>query len=348
MTSLVTGSSGLLGGCLVERLRQRGESLRLFDLEPPEYEVGDAEFVRGDASDEAVLVEAAEGCDVVYHLAAAQRMKPQFASWTESDIFDRNLAAARNALTAAERQSVRKVVFTSSSGIYGVPRSVPCKEDHPTVPLGEYGRSKLLAEKFYREAADRGQDVTVLRPMSLFGPRMSGIFVMLFEWIRRGQPVFMLGSGQNRVQASSAFDVADACIRASERPSASGGFYNIASDPQSVPTVREEVEALVAHAGTGSRIVPIPAVALRSVAKTLNLVGLSPIVPEHYILADQNFVLDIAAARDALDWEPQYDNKSMMIDAYDSYLTAGEAFRPAPHPALRMLDAFTSLIPRRR
>jgi nucleoside-diphosphate-sugar epimerase len=348
MHSLVTGSSGLLGGCLVERLRARGASVRLMDLEAPRYAQGDAELVIADASDETAVVEAARGCDVIYHLAAAQRMKPQFSGWSEEQIFRRNLAAARHVLTAAERGGVRKVVFTSSSGIYGVPRTLPCAEDHPPAPLGEYGRSKLEAERLCREAIDRGLDVTVLRPMSLFGPGMSGIFVMLFEWIRKGQPVFMLGDGRNRVQASSAWDVADACLRAAGSPSARGGFFNVASDPDTVPTVRQEVEALVAHAGTGSRIVPIPASLLRSAARTLGLFGLSPIVREHYVLADRDFILDIRAAKQALGWEPRYDNERMLTEAYDWYVTADASYRPASHPVLRVLDAVTSLRPHAR
>lgn len=345
MRSLVTGSSGLLGGCLVERLRQRGDSLRLLDLEPPHYELGDAEFLAADASDEAAVLEAARGCDVIHHLAAAQRMKPQFSGWREEQIFDRNLAATRNVLAAAERLGVGKVVFTSSSGVYGVPRSVPCSEDHPLAPLGEYGRSKVEGERLCRAAAGRGLDVTVLRPMSLFGPRMSGIFVMLFEWVRRGQPVFVLGDGRNRVQASSAWDVADACLRAVD---ARGGFYNVAADPEGVPSVRDELEALVAHADTGSPIVPLPASLLRPAARVLDLFGLSPIVREHYVLADRDFILDIRAARDALGWEPRYGNERMLIEAYDAYVAAGEAYRPAPHPVLKLLDVLTALRPRRR
>jgi nucleoside-diphosphate-sugar epimerase len=236
---------------------------------------------------------------------------------------------------------VRKVVFTSSSGVYGLPQKLPVDEDHPTRPLGAYGFSKLEAEALCREAVERGLDVTILRPMSLFGPRMSGIFVILFEWIRRGRPVFMLGSGANRVQASSAWDVADACIAAADSPRSKGGVFNVAADPPGVPTVLEEVRALIEHAGTGSRVVRIPALLLRNAARALNLVRLSPIVPEHYILADKNFMTDIQAAKDVLAWEPQYDNTRMLIEAYDWYLGAGPAYRPVSHPILRLLDWIT-------
>ena len=174
MLSLVTGSSGLLGGCLVSRLEQRGAQLRLLDLEPPTDDhpaaAGRHEFIRDDMSDEERIAEAVRGCDVVYHLAAAQRMKPQFAAWSEDEIYRRNLDGLRFILRTAEREGVLKVVFTSSSGVYGVPERVPVDEQHPTRPLGAYGFSKLEAEALCHAAVERGLDVTILRPMSLFGP----------------------------------------------------------------------------------------------------------------------------------------------------------------------------------
>jgi nucleoside-diphosphate-sugar epimerase len=336
--SLVTGSSGLLGKCLVERLESHGDELSLLDLEPPPPGCPHA-FHRADSCDEAALLEAGKGVEVIYHLAAAQRMKPQFASWSEQEIFDRNLDAVRKVLAVAASSGTRKVVFVSSSGVYGEPRRVPVGEDHPVEPLGEYGRSKLLAEELCLEAIEQGVDVTMFRPMSLFGPGMTGIFVMLYEWVRTGAPVFMLGSGRNRVQAVSAWDVADACLLAASSERTARPILNLGAAPEGVPTVEDMVRALIAHAGTGSPLVKIPAGLLRGAARALHGVGLSPIVPEHYILADSNFVLDISAAREGLGWTPRYGNIEMMCDAYDSYIAEGEDARPAPHPILRLLDA---------
>jgi nucleoside-diphosphate-sugar epimerase len=337
--SLITGSSGLLGKCLVERLDERGNDLSLLDLEPA-VPASKHPFHRADACDESALREASQGCEVIYHLAAAQRMKPQFKSWSEEEIFERNLDSVRKVLSvAASSPDVRKVVFVSSSGIYGKPQAALCDEDHVAEPLGEYGRSKLLAEEACLQAIRDGLDVTMFRPMSLFGPGMTGIFVMLYEWVRTGAPVFVLGAGRNRVQAVSAWDVADACVIAGTRPELGPGIMNLGADPNSVPTVEEMVRGLVSHAGTGSPVIKIPASLLRTAAKALHTIGLSPIVPEHYILADTNFILDISRARESLGWEPRFDNVQMMCDAYDSYVAAGEEARPAPHPLLKLLDA---------
>jgi len=340
MKCLVTGSSGLLGHCLVERLEDRGDSLQLVDITEPEGpgHRGDHPLSLRDISAPGALDELAGGVDVIYHLAAAQRMKPQF-QWSEERIYQSNLDAVRNVLAVAERCGVAKVVHVSSSGIYGIPRTLPVGEDHPQEPLGSYGESKIAAEALCAQAVERGLDVTALRPMTLFGPRMTGVFAILFEWVRRGKPVFLLGSGRNRVQGASSWDVADACIAAALSPHSRGAMVNIGAEPDGVPTVREWTERLIEHAGTGSHVICVPAALLRNTARVLDVFGASPIVPEHYKLADSDFVLDIRAARQALGWEPKYDNARMLADAYDWYRSLGDQARPPQHPVVRMLNA---------
>jgi nucleoside-diphosphate-sugar epimerase len=340
--ALLTGSSGLLGHCLVTRLRRAGTPLRLLDVVPPPPELAAAgDDVRvTDLRDARAVADACRDIDVVYHLAAGQRMKPQFAGQSEPEIFEMNVAAVRHVLEGARAAGVRKVVHISSSGVYGVPRTVPVREhEHPQVPLGAYGRSKIVAEELCRAALDRGLDVTMLRPMSLFGAGMTGVFVLLFDWVRLGKNVYLLGAGRNRVQMVSAWDVADACVLAAQRPESRGAVLNLGA--LEVPTVRAQVEALIRHAGSRSRIVPIPAALLRNAARALNLVGLSPIVPEHYLLADATFILDVSEAQRVLGWSPQYTNVSLLCEAYDWFCrhSATEALQYGI--VLRVLNALS-------
>lgn len=350
MEVLVTGASGVLGHSLVPRLARRGDRLRLFDVvpTPPDLARGIAEAgathasIAADMRDPAALGRAADGVEAIYHLAAGQRMKPQFANFSEEEIFAMNLDGVRNVLDVARSRRVRKVVFISSSAVYGVPRSVPVDEDrHPKRPIGAYGRSKLEAEGLCERAVGDGLDVTWLRPMSLFGDGMTGVFVLLFDWVRRGRKVFLLGAGQNRVQMVSADDVARAAIAAATSPGTAGLVVNVGSDPAGVPTVRAQVEALIRHAGSASRVVPIPAALLRNAARVLDVFGLSPIVPEHYQLADADFVLDISRARERLGWEPSGDNVAITCEAYDWYCRNWQSVAPKPNPALRLLEALT-------
>jgi nucleoside-diphosphate-sugar epimerase len=337
---LVTGSSGLLGRCLVERLRARGSRLRLLDVvPPPEPPPADAEFVRADMRDAAATAAACRGVEVVYHTAAGQRMKPQFAAMSERELFAMNVAALDNVLAGALAHGVRKLVHLSSSGVYGIPRTIPVTEEHPQRPLGAYGRSKIAAEERCGAALAQGLDVTMLRPMSLFGPGMTGVFMLLFDWVRQGKNVYLLGAGQNRVQMASAWDVADACLLAAERPASRGAVLNLGAEE--VPTVRAQVEGLIAHAGTGSRVVPLPAQPLRTAARLLHPLGLSPIVPEHYLLADTAFVLDVARAKEVLGWRPRYSNLQMTVEAYDWYRVHWRSHQPAPSLALRLLNALS-------
>ena len=341
MTDLVTGSSGLLGRELVARLRRAGRRVRLFDVVPPPAELlGDGlEPAVADMRDAGAVRAAARGVEVIHHLAAGQRMKPQFAGLREDQIRAMNVAGVANVLAAARAEGVRKVVFVSSSGVYGIPTTVPVGEDHPLCPLGAYGRSKIEAERLCLAYAAGGGDVTILRPMSLFGAHMTGVFVLLFDWVRRGKNVYLLGRGENRVQMVNADDVAEACLLAAATPAARGLVLNLGADR--VPRVRAQVEALIRHAGSRSRVVPVPAALVRNAARTLGLLGLSPIVPEHYLLADATFVLDTTRARTVLGWTPRLDNVALTCAAYDWYAThAGEA-APRRSAVLALLDAFS-------
>jgi nucleoside-diphosphate-sugar epimerase len=306
---------------------------------PPPPELPGLDAVQADMRDADALREAARGCDVVYHCAAGQRMKPQFAGLSEDEIRTMNVAGTANAIAAAEAAGARKLVFISSSGVYGIPQTDPVREDHPQRPLGAYGRSKIEAEALCRAHVDRGGDATVLRPMSLFGPHMSGVFLLLFDWVRRGKNVWLLGHGRNRIQMVHADDVADAAVRAAATPAARGAVLNLGSDV--VTTVRGQVEQLIAHARSGSRIVPVPAGLLRNAARALSVVGLSPIVPEHYLLADATFVLDASQARTLLGWTPRYDNVALMTDAYDWYVAHAAEVAPRRGPILALLDAIS-------
>jgi nucleoside-diphosphate-sugar epimerase len=157
--------------------------------------------------------------------------------------------------------------------------------------------------------------------------------------VHRGKNVWLLGRGTNRVQMVSAADVAAACVLAARTPAARGAVLNLGAEVHT--TVREQVEALVRHAGSRSRIVPLPAGLVRTGARALGLAGLSPIVPEHYLLADATFVLDTARARAVLGWRPQLDNVALMAAAYDWYVEHHEEVRPRRTPVLALLDALS-------
>ena len=252
-TVLVTGGSGYFGTVVASQAMARGDRVRIFDLNHPTTpdgpSIGDLEFVAGDVRDRSAVRAACEGADVVLHNVA------QVPLARDRALFDSvNVVGTANVLVGARDAGVAKVVHTSSSAVFGIPESNPVREDSPCRPLEAYGRAKLRAEQLCHEAAAAGLDVTIVRPRTILGHGRLGIFAVLFEFIAEGAPVYVLGRGDNRYQLVHANDLADACLRAGDRPGPT--TYNVGAGE--FGTMRETIQALVEHAGTGSVIRSLP------------------------------------------------------------------------------------------
>ena len=314
--ALVTGGSGYFGCLLRDRLRARGETVRVLDLLDAEDRPPEVEFVRADIRDAAAVRAACVDVDVVYHNVA------QVPLAKDRRLFDSvNVGGTEVLLEAARAAGVRKVVHTSSSAVFGVPARNPVDEDVAPTPAEAYGRAKLAAEQRVRDAVAHGSDVTIIRPRTILGHGRLGIFQILFDWVEHGHGVPVLGRGDNVYQFVHADDLADACIRAAGRP----GFaiYHVGTDR--FCTMRETLEALCAHAGTESRVVSIPKRLAVAAMKTTSALGLSPLGPYHWLMYGESLYFDGRRARTDLDWQPRWSNAEMICDSYDWYLRNKEA-----------------------
>jgi nucleoside-diphosphate-sugar epimerase len=233
-----------------------------------------------------------------------------------------NVAGTRNVLQAALESRVRKVLNVSTSAVYGIPRSVPIDEQTPLTPLGEYGFAKYAAEQLCRAFRDQHDlDVSIVRPRTLVGAGRLGIFGILFDWIRRGKRVYVIGDGDNLFQMLSARDMAEACCLMTTRPCRNEDFNLGAKE---FGTVSQDLEALIAHAGTRARVQPVNALLVRTVLGTLDKLRLSPLVDWHYKTPHKPFYFDIAKAQNLLGWTPRDSNVDMFRDTYDWYLANRE------------------------
>jgi len=331
-TVLVTGGSGYFGSILASMALDRGDSVRVFDLNPP----GDwsrsapastdgpdsgadpgrpgraqVEFVQGDVRDLDTLRAACDGVDVVLHNVA------QVPLAKDKDLFwSVNVTGTANVLLAARDAGVAKVVSTSSSAIFGIPESNPVTEETPGRPLEAYGRAKLQAEFLCRDAADAGLDVTVVRPRTILGHGRLGIIAVLFEFVAEGAPVYVLGSGDNRYQFVHANDLADAVLRAGDREKPA--VYNIGATE--FGTMRETLQAVVDHAGTGSQVRSLPAGPARVGMKGLATIGLAPFAPYHWLLYSESLWFDTTRAQEDLGWQPKHSNTSALVESYEWFL----------------------------
>ncbi|MBI5863038.1 MAG: NAD-dependent epimerase/dehydratase family protein, partial [Planctomycetes bacterium] len=152
----------------------------------------------------------------------------------------------------------------------------------------------------------------------IIGPGRLGVLKRLFDCVKSGKRVPMIGDGGNRYQMVAVADVADACVCAIERR-ASGVFNLGSADP---PCVRNLLGDLCRRAGSGGRPMPTPAWAVTAALWGLHSVRLSPLVPEQFRIAPVDYVLDIAAAREELGWTPKFGDMEMLWQAYQTYCGA--------------------------
>jgi nucleoside-diphosphate-sugar epimerase len=231
---LITGASGFIGGRLAERLsRQEGLAVtgtgRRFSDVTTLREAG-VDIVTGDLRDDAALGRLCAGHEVVFHVAA----------WMGRDRDERaahaiNVDATRKLAEQAAAAGVRRLVLVSSVAAYGVQAQDSIDE---TAALDvkqrdPYGRTKALGELAAQEVAARtGLELSIVRPVIVYGPRASAWTVGMVKWVKRGVPV-LFGDGSGHCYAVFVDDVVDMLRLCADHPRARGQAFNVSDAPVS-------------------------------------------------------------------------------------------------------------------
>lgn len=333
---LVTGGAGFLGSHLVKALIKNAP-VRVLDTKfPAELNIDRVTSIQGNIKNYEVVDAALKSVDVIFHLASLLPPGGR-GGYSMEEMHETNVFGTRNVLEAALKNNVRKVVYISSSSVYGIPTGETFSEDSSKNPLGEYGKSKLEGESFCGEYQSKGLDVTVLRPMSILGPRVSGIMLVLFDWIKNDRKIYTIGKGINRIQMVSVHDVVDACLLAAQIKSKCLEVFNIGSE--NIPTVREQIETVIKFANSSSKTVPLSPKFAKIALRSLRFIGFNVMDPEVYLMANQNHILQIDRAKNVLGWKPRFNNSEAMIEAYDWY--AHSNTHPNPSIMLKLLYYFS-------
>ena len=310
----ISGGAGFLGLHLARRLVADGHDVRILDLVPLDDGLlgGRVEELAGDIRVAADARRLVGGTEVLVHAAAALPIQS-----SREAIRSVNVQGTAEVLTAALEAGVRRVVLISSTAVYGVPEKHPILEDDPLVGVGWYGESKIDAERLCADLARRGLETVVVRPKTFIGPERLGVFEILFDWIREGRRIPILGSGANRYQLLAVEDLVDAVVRCFDAPVA-GEALNVGAGE--FGTVNEDLEALCAHAGSGSRLRSVPVKPTEMALRALELAHLSPLAEWHYKTAYRDSFVSIDKARRLLGWEPRLSNAETLCATYDWYL----------------------------
>jgi dihydroflavonol-4-reductase len=256
MRCFVTGATGFLGSHVARRLLKHGADLRLLVRPTSRTDNIDdlpADHVVGDLRDEGSLKRGMEGCEYVFHVAADYRL------WAVNgqELYDSNVNGTSNVLQAARQSNVRRVVYTSSVATMGFGNNGRTTDENTPVSLanmiGDYKRSKFMAEQKMIEAARGGQDVVIVNPTTPIGerdikPTPTGRIVV--DFLKRKFPAYV-DTGLNLVDV---IDCADGHLLAMER-AAPGQRYILGGENL---TLKQILDKLAAITGLPSPNIRLP------------------------------------------------------------------------------------------
>lgn len=257
MKILVTGGAGFIGSHLAEEFVADGHNVvaldSMFDnysinikrrnIKEADNERGNYEFVEGDIRDEELIERYVNWADVVYHQAARVGVRDSVNQpRTYNDV---NVCGTLNVLEAARKTEIERLVFASSSSVYGKPQYLPYDEDHQTTPVSPYGISKLAAEQYVRMYHDiYGLPTVALRYFTVYGPRMRPNMA-ISNFVSRcfnGQSPIIYGDGSQTRDFTFVKDILAANRSLLGTNNADGEVMNIGStDNISIKELAEEV-----------------------------------------------------------------------------------------------------------
>jgi UDP-glucose 4-epimerase len=236
MRALVTGGAGFIGSHLVDALVEAGHDVRVLDdlaTGRRENVHAGAELVVGSIADADAVARAVAGVEVVFQLGALGAVARSVADPRTSD--EVNVHGTLTVLTLARDAGARRVVFASSSSVYGGAAQVPTPETAPTRPRSPYAVSKLAGEWYTRVFSELYDLETVaLRYFNVFGPRQrpdstyAAVIPLFASALLAGDRPQVHGDGLQSRDFTYVSDVVAANLAAASVPAANGGVYNVA------------------------------------------------------------------------------------------------------------------------
>ena len=236
---LVTGGGGFIGSNLTRALLERGDDVRILDnfstgmRENLAGQEDDVEVVEGELRSYERVHNAVRGVEVVFHQGALPSVPRSVQDPLTTNAV--NVEGTLNVLLAARDEGIRRIVFASSSSVYGDTPSLPQQESSAPNPIAPYGVAKLAAER-YCSTFSRVYDIetVALRYFNVFGPRQNplseyaAVVVKFIRLIADGEPVTIEGDGETSRDFTYVANVVEANLLATDADDVSGRVLNVA------------------------------------------------------------------------------------------------------------------------
>ncbi len=295
-TFLVTGGAGFIGSHLADRLLADGGRVRVLDnfssgsrenLGAAEA-TGRLEVIEGDIRDLATMERAARGCRVIFHQAAMRSVPRSIDDPLGAN--EHNVTGTLNVLEAARRGGVPRVVYASSSSVYGDRPDLPKREDQPPSPISPYAVSKAAGEQYARVWTKLyGIDTIGLRYFNVFGPRQDPrseyavVIPRFIYWALHGETLEVHGDGEQSRDFTYIDNVVEANVLAGRAAGAGGEVFNVGCGARtSLNAIVDRLERAVGHPLT-RRHTPVRAGDVRhtlaDISHAKTLLAYEPLVP---------------------------------------------------------------------
>lgn len=270
--ALVTGGGGFLGSRIVRMLLDKGIAIRsLQRSDSPELKKLGVEIIRGDISDRATVINAAEGCDVIFHVAARAGVWGDY-----DDYYQCNVTGTKNIIDACQTHHIQKLIYTSSPSVVfagkdeeNINESTP----YPDQFLTAYQKTKALAEQMVLEANNETLATVALRPHLIWGPGDPHLVPRIIEHAKAGR-LRLVGKQSNLVDSTHIDNAALAHILAAEALAANadcaGKTYFISND-EPLP-MKELINKILAAANLPAITKTIPTQLAYTIGMMMELV----------------------------------------------------------------------------
>jgi len=287
MAILITGSTGYIGSLLTLKLADQGEQIRILcrrDPELKEFNRPNIEIVKGDINNKASLLNAMDGVEKVYHMAAYARL------WAKDpSIFHTvNVEGTRNVMEAASEKGIRKIVYTSTAGVIGPSRDIPMKETDPRITgfFNEYEETKTVAEELVQGFVKDGLFVSIVRPARVYGPGLdtgSNPVTKIVELYLKKKWYVIPGSGEDVGSYCHVDDVVDGHLFAMDR-GGKGEAYNFGGVNASF---NELIASIRKHSGINKTLYNLPFPVMGAVSQVMktwaDLTGKPPMMTPKWV-----------------------------------------------------------------